>query len=968
MKYLTLVAASLAGASALAYHAGAVAAAADADAAGGETLAEVVVTGSRIITNGNNSPTPVTVVDAQQMLSVNPGTISDALNILPVFSGSNGSVSNPNAGIGAGGGGNGARSSLNLRNLGEARTLVLLDGHRVPTTTSTNVVDADMIPQMMLKRVDVVTGGLSAVYGSDAITGVINFVTDRGFNGVKVNAQTGVSAREDDRQYQVGAAWGMPLGSRAHVEASYEYHNDEGIPYRSTRPQVWLCGMPGNGGAIPYFMSCGLRRYDVTFGGLIKTNAGTLNNQQFVAPGVLAPFNAGQALAVTGSTNVAIGGDGAWLDASLKASLRSHQLFGRMDYDFTDAVHGYVEVAANKKKNSFFSGWFSINGNTGTLNRENVFLSAAQRAQIPTTPGTFTFGKFINTTDTRLNSIVDETQYFAMAGLEGKLGNYDWTVGLVHGDAKLENTNANNTNNFRLSAALDAVPDAAGNPVCRVSLTPATAALFPGCVPMNVFGPGSESPAALAYVKGSTMYVARTKQDEISGSFSGKPFDTWAGPFAAALSAEWRKQKFSSVSGMPPADLNVATNCAAMGLRMNCLPTTSEWGNTFANRPEVSQTVKEAALEFEAPLLSGVTLARELNLNGAVRYTNYDTSGSSNTWKVGLDWHLTDSWRFRATKSRDIRAPTLNDLFAPPVGTGQNITDLLLVGVAGANANSTAPRFESGNAGLKAEVGHTATAGIVWQPQSVPGFSVSVDGYNIEITDAILAFNGTDQSIQTACYNSGGTSFWCSLQTRALGNFSKVPANVVVSWATRPFNIANIHTWGGDLELNYSSRIGTHPVAVRGMLTWQPHIKYVRPFLSTLDQGGAAYGAGGLQASPSTRATLLLRYGFTDRLSVDWQTRYRNSMAMINDPSLATNNVPIPGATFTNLNVNYRLPLSIGADGKVDFFANISNLFNAVPPPANFYGTLGNVGQFGGFPIGDDPIGRYFTAGVRLQF
>src|SRR4051812_39452446 len=133
MKSATFVAASLAGAGALVF---AIAAGAAATAATGDTLEEIVVTGSRVITNGNNSPTPVTVVDAQELLSVRPGTIADALNSMPVFSGSNVSVSNPNPGIGSGGGGNGARSSFNLRNLGEARTLVLLDGHRVPSTTS----------------------------------------------------------------------------------------------------------------------------------------------------------------------------------------------------------------------------------------------------------------------------------------------------------------------------------------------------------------------------------------------------------------------------------------------------------------------------------------------------------------------------------------------------------------------------------------------------------------------------------------------------------------------------------------------------------------------------------------------------------------------------------------------------------------------------------------------------------------
>ena len=164
------------------------------------------------------------------------------------------------------------------------------------------------------------------------------------------------------------------------------------------------------------------------------------------------------------------------------------------------------------------------------------------------------------------------------------------------------------------------------------------------------------------------------------------------------------------------------------------------------------------------------------------------------------------------------------------------------------------------------------------------------------------------------------------------------PANVQRrQCAVTVFNIANIRTSGADLELNYSTRTGSHPLALRGMLTWQPHIKYERTGLPTVDQGGVAYGFGGLQASPSTRTTLLVRYGFTDRLSADLQTRWRNSMAMVGDPSLATSGIPIPSASFSNVNVNYRMPL---ATGELDAYLNVQNMFNKLAPPGSAnYGT-----------------------------
>jgi iron complex outermembrane receptor protein len=919
-----------------------------------EELEAVVVTGSRVITNGNNSPTPVTVVDAEQLLQMQPTTISDALNRLPVFSGSNDQLANPNAGIGAGGGGNGVASKLNLRNLGSARTLVLLDGKRIPPTTSTGIVDSDMIPQLMVKRVDVVTGGVSAVYGSDAISGVVNFVTDRNFNGLKFNVQSGVSEEHDGRQYEAGLAAGMPLfGGRGHIEGSYEYRDDEGILYRSSRPDNHLWAVVGLGtAAAPYYLTGDTRRSDVTFGGRI--NNGVLSGQQFSSNGVLTPFVNGT---LTGTSNLQVGGDGAYADGSLKSPLRSHQLFGRMDYDFTDALHGYLEFAGNKKRNEIYSTWQTLNN--VTISAQNAFLPQAYRTQLAAAnQSTFTFGKFIQTAP-RLNPSIDETQLVFNTGLEGKLaGKYDWDVAYVRGSAKLDNTENANLNNLRLAAALDAVVDpGSGQTVCRATLT--NPGLFPGCVPLNVFGPTAESADALAYILGNPDFTATTVQDDVSASISGAPFDIWAGPFKTALSAEWRRQTYHATSAMPPGDPAAPLNCTAMGLRYNCTPTTSQYFNSFANRSEVSQTVYEGALEFDAPLLASKPLVASLNLNGALRYTHYDTSGSYTTWKAGVDWHINDSVRFRGTRSRDIRAPTLDDLFAPSVGTPQSVQDLLFT----PPITSNAVRFESGNPNVTAEIGKTTTFGVVLQPQALPGFSASVDAFDILIENAISALQGTNQTLQRVCYASGGTSPYCALQTRAFGNFDPVAGNVVTMWRTTSINIAEVHTWGGDLELNYATEIGSHPLAVRGMLTYQPHIKYATPGLPTLDQGGVAYGQGGLQASPSKRVTASVRYSPMQSLTLDVLTRWRSALALTGDPSVIVSGAKVPSVTYTNLNVGYRVPQS-----NLDVYLNVQNVFDEGAPPANYYGTQANVGLFGGYAIGDDPIGRYYSLGLRYQF
>jgi outer membrane receptor protein involved in Fe transport len=709
---------------------------------------------------------------------------------------------------------------------------------------------------------------------------------------------------------------------------------------------------------IPYFLTGDAVRADMTFGGLIRS--GALNNQQFVAGGALAPLLLG---GVTGNAATRLGGDGIRYDASLKAPLRSHQLFGRLDYQFSDQLRGYVEIAGNRKRNEIFANWPTL-ANV-QIDSRDAYLSTAVTSQYAANT-TFNFSKMINTAP-RLNPEIDETQFSVQAGLDGHLGKYLWDVAYVYGNAVLDNKEIANVNNLRLAAALDAVTNTSGQTVCKV--TRDNPGVFPGCVPLNVFGPGAESADALNYILGNPTYKATTAQHALSASINGEPFTTWAGPLKAALSAEWRRQNYKAASSDPP----IPFDCAGSGLRFNCTgltyadpnnPTSAtrlipQYANSFSSRSPVSQTVSEGALEFDAPLLAGVPLVKSLNFNGAVRFTHYDTSGSYTTWKAGLDWHISDSFRFRGTRSRDIRAPTLDDLFSPFYGQVVSVQDVLL------GTTSNAYRFELGNANLKAEVGNTTTLGIVFQPQTLPGFSASLDYYDISITDAISQIQGTNPVFQRACYNSGGSSPYCSLQLRTLGNFSAVATNTVTQWRSGFLNISAIRTHGADLELNYSTKIGSHPLALRALATYQPHIYYDTPGLVTVDQAGVAFGPGGLQASPSTRVSAMLHYGITNRFSADVLTRQRGSLAMTGDPSLITTGQKVPAVSYTNLTLNYGVPQGTG---KLDVYLNVQNLFNEPAPPANVNSTPVQIGLLGGFAIGDDPIGRYYSLGLRFKF
>jgi iron complex outermembrane receptor protein len=912
-------------------------------AAPGDT--DIVVTGSRIIKNGDSSPSPVTVISTQDVLRVQPaGTLADALAALPVFAGSRGSFSNPSS-TGSAAGGNGNANQLNLRNLGSNRTLILLDGMRIPPTTFNGIVDVDIIPQMLVQRVDVVTGGVSAVYGSDAVAGVVNYVIDRKFRGLSVKAETGIAQRGDGRRTDLGIAGGIDLfGGRGHVEASYEYLDNKGILARSDRSYLNQAGVAGAGTAAnPYRLYDNVRQAGFPFGGLI-TN-GVLAGQTFGSDGVLRPFVHGSA---TGTAALEVGGDGGYYDSSLVAPLEAHQIFGRFDYDLIDDVHFYAQVSGNLKTNESYSDYVKLTN--VTISAQNAYLAPAYRAALAAAGQTsFRLSELVSGLP-RLDSISKSDQWVYMGGLTGALGGFTWGANYTHGTTKLRTTLATNPNNQRLAAALDAVVDpATGNIVCNVTLT--NPAAGQGCVPINVFGANAVSAAAAAYVLQPTHYVATTDMDDVSAHIEGSPFESWAGPVNVALSGDYRKLGFHSTSdGLPSATVNCT------GIRFNCTAGAALWGFSFAGSPTVSQTVSEGAVEFDAPLVKDVAFIQSFSVNGAARYTHYDTSGNYWTWKLGFDWHVTDNLRLRGTRSRDIRAPTLYELFAPVNSVPVSPVDLLT------GLSPSLPQTDLSNPDLKAEIGNTLTGGIVWKP--IPRLSIALDGYHITIDDAVTQVAGSTPAYQQACYASGGTSPFCALQTRPNGFTDKSAANVVTRWYTQYFNIAQIETYGADLEVNYGTSLFGRAASFRFLGAWQPHVYYRQPGVPTTDQGGVAFGPLGLAAGPELRLTGFARFQPVEHLTLDLFERWRNGMKLGGDPTQIwyKNHIASFATTSATATVDFT---TNGAKG--EFFFNVSNLFDAHPPAGAYSGNGTRAGLRDGFALGDDPTGRSFAAGVRIR-
>lgn len=910
----------------------------------------IVITGSRTIKNGNDSPSPVTVVQTENLLKVQPGILSDALNVLPVFAGSRTTAANPVFNV-AVSGGNSSSSGLNLRNLSPLRTLVLMDGIRVPPTSFNNAVDVDIIPQMLVQRVDVVTGGVSAVYGSDAVAGVVNYIIDKKFRGIRVEADAGISELGDAARQDIGIAAGTDLfGGRSHFEASYQYINQAGIRARSSRDWLNLVGVTGLGTAAnPFVLQTNVRQAGFPFGGLITgaaSAANPLGGQTFATNGVLSPFVPGVA---TGTAALQIGGGGGYHDTSLVASLRAHQAFARFDHELSDNVRGYVQVSGEIKRNE---------GNADAIMLSNVVISSSDPFLAPTyqaqlaaaRQGTFRFSQLMTpVTNYRASAKSDQRIY--LGGFDGKLGGLDWGVNASYGTAKLTTIIANNPNRQNIAAALDAVLSPTGQIVCNASLTNTA---YSDCVPINVFGPSAASAAALAYIAPRTRYEANTTLLNFSGHASASPFSLPAGEVTVALSGEWRKLKFDANTTSPATAL---MNCTS--LRFNCSPLNNVWTISFADTPTISQTVGEGAVELNVPLLKDIPFIQSLSINGAARYTHYDTSGNYVTWKISGDWRVSDAIRFRATRSRDIRAPTLYELFAPPNPSPVSPPDLLT------GQSLTVPSTGRSNPDLSAERADTITGGVVITPTRA--LSLSVDAYKITINDAISLITGSTSSLQQLCYASGGSSIWCTFQDRALGSYTNTSAaNSVTHWYTQYLNLAKIDTYGADIEANYATTLFGRAAAFRFLAAYQPKAKYVQIGAPTIDYAGVAFGPPGSGAPQAVwRLSGFVQFRPLAGLTVDLLAKWRNSMKLGGDPTQVWVNNHVGSFGTVNATLTYDVP---DAWAKAQFYFLVTNLFDATPPIGAYSANGTRAGQRDGFVLGDDVVGRAFTLGVRLRF
>jgi len=951
---------------------------ASAQAAGTpESTESVTVTGSRVISDIANSPTPITAVSTEQLLATTPSTIADGLNKLPIFQNSNSSRNLSS------GGGNSSGDFLNLRNFGPQRTLVLMDGMRLQPSNQDGSVDVSTLPQMLMSRVDVVTGGGSAVYGSDAVTGVVNFILDKHFNGVKYDVNAGISGYGDGARYKLNVAAGTDiLGGRGHIEGAIGYINSDGVlqSARHIFANQFSSYNTGSSAANPVTNTQYGGQTGSTFSGLIANCNCAINGYEFGQPGIPTPANLG--FIPAGQTAIAIGGNGAAVRSeSLYGNTRNATAFARFSYNIDDNITFFTQVSAAQSTefNYFFPSQQEPSRQTVTYFKNNAFLPAATQALLgdnsATNPNwatdgsnTFTVSEWYSEPN-RTRATNNVTRNLSLTtGLNGVVfKDFAWDAHYTHGETRLSTTGLRNGNNQFHDAQQDAVL-VNGKAVCWNNTAAAIAQfgdLYPGCVPINTFGNNVTTDAQYNYWSRSTHFAETNTMDDLSADISGNLFDLPAGPVKVALAGEMRWLDYTIASNASPTavvnctGLRLCGNNAGKGFVANQASVTQTlWDNNTLPSVHASENVWEFSGEIGIPILKDVPLIQSLNADLAGRYTDYSASGAVQTWKIGLDWHVNDSVRFRGTTSVDIRAPTLNDLYSPILSSSGPFLDPLT------NFNPGGIQtLSGGNPNLVPESSRTYTAGVVLTPSFIPGLTISADYYQIKLTNAITSISGSNAAIANICVASGGTSPFCALYVRPFPYTNTTPANYPTLLKSQSLNAAFNVTEGEDYEIDYNFDTADVLDSLAGIVNLRALLN-VAPVNTTSSFTGAPVNHTN---QPKGHATLFADYTLGNwSVDAQWHWFSGGTNIQVFGPGQTFYAQPYYG-DFNTVDFTLSKRITFDNGSVMSAYVNVQNAFAAVPPYT--VGSSGNPGSiFGGIPQGEDVMGRYFTIGIRGNF
>jgi iron complex outermembrane receptor protein len=902
-------------------------------------LETIVVTGTRLATAGFQAPTPVTVLGADALQRRAPANMAEAVNELPSMRMSAGPINIPRQVIGSG------QQSPDLRGLGTSRTLVLVDGRRWVGSQLSGTADMSTLPVSLVERVEVVTGGASAAYGSDAVAGVVNFILNDRLVGVRGGANYGVSQYGDTIEHNVNLAAGFPFaGGRGHFIIGGDIVRAKGAGsfydrniYRDEPGLV--AGGPGRPAGMPAqnWIESGVELIYPP-GGIITT--GPLRGTAFREDGSIFQMQLNNVFGqnMIGSTQNY--GRNSVLHMRIYQPFYRKNAMARVNFDVTPNVTLFGEF--NYAYNDNIGG----NGDTFvspglTILRDNPFIPAAVLTQMNALNlQTITVGRYNNDfTPYDVNSVWNLRR--GVIGARGRiLDNWQWEASYVKGQ-NIQDFSITFPERVSLNAATYVVRGANGNPVCGDPATnPNLAAadrphVITPCVPFNVFGQ-TNSQAAIDYVSKPATARNRIRIDVGAFTLNGSPFGLPAGEVSVAVGAEFRKESVNALSD-PRSQVGAFVT-----------------GNQATYSGD--RSVKEGFAEIGVPLLRDLPWALELGFNGSARRTDYTTSGAVTTWKVGGTYRPTDFLRFRVTQSRDIRAPGLNELFLTRSTGGVSNIFNPFTGQVGRLSS-----ISGGNPGLKPEIADSFTAGLVFQPTGAfRGFQVALDYYDIKINEVIASI-GTDETINR-CF--AGEKTICNSIVFDNTQFG------IFSVAGTPQNLNQLRATGYDFELSYRVPMDMLPVELPGQIEIRNLTTLVGRLTTTANNiptNRAGYSIGGV---PKVSGNLAVTYT-TSRLNVGIQARYFRSLrwnpAAIGPDEAsynpaATSSVSknlFPGMVYLNGNVGYDV-ISQGTR-RLQLFLTVNNLLNKRP-------SLLGAAAFNqdGTQV-YDIIGRTFRLGFRFN-
>lgn len=936
---------------------------------------EIIVTGSRIARKDYSSNTPIVTLGAQAIEKTGSPTLDTSLTRLPQFVASTGSATNSS--------GNQGQANIQLRGLGRQRTLVLLDGRRIVPSNSDGSVDINLLPTMLIENVEIITGGASAVYGSDAVGGVVNVRLKHHFRGLEVDAQNGISSKGDAATHKIGVAGGFDFaGGRGSSIFSAEYAkrdpiflSDRAYTVGANRDSVLPQGIVSLASSLPSqaAVDAVFAQYGVAPGAVSPQNTFGFNGDGTLFSTGLSVVNyrgstSPTQFTVTPSRVYAEGRGARYLQLPLETYTFFNRTTYRLGADTQIYLQGFYSHSTGATQLNPLPAPSSATAAIPPVPVTNPFIPADLQTLLasrgdPDAP--FALSLRFDAIGPRLNKETDKAGQI-VTGVQGPLGVGDLTYNIYgsYGENAIRIDRSNYISRSALYELLYA-PDG-GASLCNGGFNP--------------FGTESISASCAALLAPHTWVTENIKQVVAEADVQGGIVDLPAGQLRFAAGFDYRYDRFSA-SADPQTESGDIIAAS---------------GSDFSG----STNTKEAYGELLIPILSKLPLIRKLDADVGFRYSDYNSVGSVWTYKGDLNWSVAAGFSLRGGYERAIRAPSVGELYSPIV---QNAAIIGLAGAlgsgdpcdvngayrSGANAakvrslciaqgvpqgvvdtytfpQQSAGVTTGGNPNLKQETADTYSAGIVWrspfQSELLRNLSLSFDYYKIDLKDAIGSI--TAPLVLSRCFNASGSTnpdydpsnTFCSLISRnADGTINTI--------ATQSLNLSGYRTSGFDLEVDWRMRTEALGLHDGGELSVNFLANKLRKFEiqslpgdAFLDYAGTI-GNGQIDpvaiSRPKWKSTLYASYSNGPFL-VGMTWRYIGKMSNAANVGNSGNADGVPSRSYFDLNASVKVNKSF------ELWGSIANIGDVRPP---VYPSTG-LSDFSTY----DAIGRYFTLGVKAHF